>query len=384
MQATLISPYLLENGKTHGGKLIKAFSALMHFGTLIYVDEDGKLLNRYGEISSDCEYAKIFLKLLCMSDESPLVKVPVKVTDNDWISSEISLLSEVVSHKNLSTDSMERYIPHRILIQKNGISIFDFRSFLSFAQRNAGLTNENLNKYILFALKEMVQHKASDKIENLHNDILAKILRAHGTHDGFNVLDQARAGVSAGGGVGSLDLYVTDNFNSPFSIIECLIGRSFGDDDTNVVRHFNKLINDYDKLGLSRNYLITYCDTKNFSSSFRSYKNIISKINARDEFCTPYKVKEYGEQDTGVTNIRLLVTKHEREQKVVQVFHYFADLSTIEKTKKISTIKNAKKYVNPANRDQTYGGRGKKPNWLVEYIKKHGNAESLIERVGGE
>jgi hypothetical protein len=94
-------------------------------------------------------------------------------------------------------------------------------------------------------------------------------------------------------------------------------------------------------------------------------------------------VKEYDEQDTGVTNIRLLVTKHEREQKIVQVFHYFVDLSAIEKTEKISAIKSTRKYVNPDNRSQTYGGRGKKPNWLVEYIKKHGNAESLIEIVGG-
>jgi hypothetical protein len=379
MQATLISPYLLESGKVHGGKLIRAFLELVHLGTLIYVDEDGKLLNRYCEISKDCEYAKTILKLLAMDDDSPLVKVSAEIDDEDWVKSEISILKEVLSHKNLSTDSMDRYISHKGVIQKNGISIFDVRSFLFILKKNNTLTNENLNNCILSALKEMVQHKASDKIENLHNDILTKILRAHGTHGGFNILDQTRTGVSAGGGVGSLDLCVVDGFNSPFSIVECLVGRSFGVEDTNVVAHFNKLINDYDKIGLSRNYLVTYCDTANFSSSFNSYKKIISTANSRKEFCTPYKVKEYGEQDTGVTNIRLLVTKHEREQKIVQVFHYFVDMSKIEKVKDISVVKGGKIYVNPENRSQTYSGRGRRPNWLMEYVRIHGSAELLIE-----
>jgi H-NS histone family len=379
MQATLISPYLLESGKVHGSKLIRAFIELVRLGTLIYVDEDGKLLNRYGEISKDCENAKIILKLLAMDDDSPLVKVSAEIDDEDWVKSEISILKEVLSHKNLSTDSMDRYNFHKGAIQKNGISIVDVRSFLLIVKQNKKLTNENLNICILSALKEMVQHKASDKIENLHNDILAKILRAHGTHEGFNILDQTRTGVSSGGGVGSLDLCVVDNFNSPFSIVECLVGRSFGVEDTNVIAHFNKLINDYDKIGLSRNYLITYCDTANFSSSFKSYEKIISKANSRKEFCTPYKVKEYGEQETGVTNIRLLVTEHEREQKVVQVFHYFTDMSKIEKVKDISVVKSSKIYVNPANKNQIYSGRGRKPNWLIEYLKIHGDAKLLIE-----
>jgi hypothetical protein len=333
MKATLLSPYLFELGKTEGATLIRSFSALIHFDTNIYIDEFGELLGRYQLIAENCENAKTLLKILTMAGESTFLKISADIFKNDLVRTELSILDEVMSERNLSTDSMSRYVIHKKKIQKSGISIYDKNNLLSFARWNEKLTNEKLSDFILLALKELVQHKTSDKIENLHNDILAKMLRAHGAHYNFSVTDQMRAGESSGGGIGSLDLCIIDRLNSPFAIIECLVARSFGEKETNVISHFSKLIEDYDKIGLSRNYLVTYCEAVNFSAAFKAYKEIIKNANNSELFKTRYKIKEYSEQKTDVTNIRLFVTSHEREEKIVQVFHYFVDLSQSEKSR---------------------------------------------------
>jgi len=45
------------------------------------------------------------------------------------------------------------------------------------------------------------------------------------------------------------------------------------------------------------------------------------------------------------------------------------------KTRKGKTSTSAAKYANPDNRAETWTGRGRKPNWLVDKLKKGGQTE---------
>lgn len=47
------------------------------------------------------------------------------------------------------------------------------------------------------------------------------------------------------------------------------------------------------------------------------------------------------------------------------------------KTKKTRGRPRKAKYANPADRSQTWSGRGRRPNWLQAYLRKGGDLEAL-------
>jgi hypothetical protein len=353
MHSALISPRVLSMGAVQGDKIYLPFYSILGNRTNLYVDADGFIFSEYKKAASVCDRAKTILKLLSAEEGELFIKVSAKLILSDLIASEISILKEIFQDKYLITDYERHYFQYAAAIQKYGISVVDSRRFATMYHAKLKITNDELSDKILCSLKNMVQRKSAFRIENLHNDILVEALRTHGNYCDFTVADQARSGESSNGGVGSLDIFVLNKAQDPFSIIECLCADSFGAKDKNVPTHFNKLLNSYDKIGLSRNYLITYCSSVDFHGAFQSYFSILESINTNPEFSTKYKVNKIATNVTGAANIKLVITTHEREGSFVEVYHYFADFSLSDKTKAISD----KKLVPKVKSKPPKGGR---------------------------
>lgn len=334
MKCALVSPSVLSLGKTMGSEIYMPFVSMTHHGMTLYLDDKNFLLGHYEKIAFSCEHAKFLLKLMQVNSNSKFKKINANIFSSDMEKTEVSILKELFSDKNLLTSSDQNYIPYRTEISKHDIRIYDHPTFSSMFSAQKVINHDILNPLLLKCLKHLVQSKPGKRIENLHNDVLKQGLSAYGTSAGFTVSDQPRVGASASGGVGSLDLYVTTVDNDPFCVIECLVESSFGIENKKVNEHFNKLISNYDKVGFQRNYLITYCEAASFMTAFQSYQKLVDEKISSSFFTSNYTSNKISILDTKVANIKLLVSNHLREDVNVQVFHYFVDLSIPKISKK--------------------------------------------------
>ncbi len=67
---------------------------------------------------------------------------------------------------------------------------------------------------------------------------------------------------------------------------------------------------------------------------------------------------------------RVMELRREAEALAAELNTSVAELFGLEKPAKQAGKKLPAKYINPANPSQTWSGRGKRPNWLVDELKK--------------
>lgn len=67
---------------------------------------------------------------------------------------------------------------------------------------------------------------------------------------------------------------------------------------------------------------------------------------------------------------RVMELRREAEALAEELNTTVADIFGLEKDGKQSGKKLPPKYMNPANPSQTWSGRGKRPNWLVDELNK--------------
>ncbi len=67
---------------------------------------------------------------------------------------------------------------------------------------------------------------------------------------------------------------------------------------------------------------------------------------------------------------RVMELRREAEELAKELNTTVADIFGLEKGGKQSGKKLPAKYMNPANPSQTWSGRGKRPNWLVDELNK--------------
>lgn len=183
--------------------------------------------------------------------------------------------------------------------------------------------DSEIRDLLLIFLQDMIAKIQSKKLEDLHNDVLVLGLRSNG-YKRYDVHEQAREGKSKGGGVGELDILVKDRVGSRRAIIEALRSKSCGEKDNDISYHLNKLLNDYNQVGIKINYLVVYCEAKDFSGYWEKYCEYIRKINNKPNFSgeTPLvNFKDTRNEISDVTGIKVAISRHKKDGLEVDVYH---------------------------------------------------------------
>ena len=326
MNGAVFSPSALGEATNSPVKMQKMLAGLVAKSTRFYIDTEGAVLSEYAGKAKTCDKARTLLKFALLSDPKTFVKYSIPRGSCSFEEFEISLAACSATDRNIITDSSLRYAQFAKKMASKDVSIYDVDRFDFIFGVNSGLTYAFLSKLLMGCLQTMIMHKSGKKIEDLHNDILTALLRQYGGSYDFQVSDQSRAGGTANGNIGELDLYVLKGVGTPFSVIECLRSSSFGAENSVVPEHLDKLLHQYDKLGFSKNFLVTYCEASNFGKAFDGYVDILKNINNNPKFKGKYKSCAIHE-GTVMPNFRQLVTTHLREGVEVEVIHYFCDFS---------------------------------------------------------
>lgn len=131
--------------------------------------------------------------------------------------------------------------------------------------------------HLLDAL-ELVASTRANKQENEHNDFLGALL----LFKGYVIKDQARLGLSATGkNIGNLDLVVMQR-NNWVTIIEPL--RLTSITKSNILEHYNKLIDNYNPLYLPNTHLVVYYigEASKFNEFYSRYHEYVAALTPND------------------------------------------------------------------------------------------------------
>jgi hypothetical protein len=151
--------------------------------------------------------------------------------------------------------------------------------------------------------------------ENDWNTYIVQLL----SQAGYAVRDQTLWGKSnAGKGPGEIDIMIVNKRGAPISIIEALSMNSLKKDY--LALHLNKVFG-YDLNGLKTNFIIVYAKSKNFSEFWNKYLTYISKHNYPFE-----NIETTSIDDKKYANLRVALTKHNRNDMEVYLYHIVVDL----------------------------------------------------------
>lgn len=187
-----------------------------------------------------------------------------------------------------------------------------------------GFKPEKLLMDIVDKLTRMLERKKVEKLEDLHNNDLTHFLR----DKKYYVTDQTQSGISHKN-LGELDMMIRKTANgSPVSIIEAFRLKSCGEDDLIISSHIDKLLHDYDTAGHKVNFVIVYAEAKKFQSLWESYIAYMQSLNNKKGFRNEYPLISF--IDTGksaITDIKVGLAIHQRENMPIQVYHIFVNMS---------------------------------------------------------
>ncbi len=135
---------------------------------------------------------------------------------------------------------------------------------------------------------------------------------------GFDAKDQTRWGHSASGkSMGVVDIKINATDHREEAIIEAL---NLKTPDRNVFsHHLNKL--QRHAPNISRNFILIYAETKNFTGLWEKYLDFISKFDFKYE-----RLAKPDEQDSGYAGIKLAQTKHSTQGKETSIYHIFVNM----------------------------------------------------------
>lgn len=169
----------------------------------------------------------------------------------------------------------------------------------------------------------MLERKSSQRLEDLHNDILTEFLR----QKGYQATDGTRSGRSKLR-VGEIDIMIRKKNGTPFSIIEAFRLKSCGVNNKTVAEHLDKLLHDYDTAGHERNFVIVYAEAKNFVGLWANYQNYLNELNGKSAFRATFPLISFKER-TDISNkssIKIGVAKHRREGTIIEIYHVFINM----------------------------------------------------------
>ncbi|NOI20840.1 hypothetical protein F0223_21690 [Vibrio coralliilyticus] len=187
-------------------------------------------------------------------------------------------LAPVTCQKHLVTNNNNQYIDGISNLSVHGVSIISESNLLASStieSQTILYTPSNFYSDMLLALS-FVSATRANKLENEHNDHLRDLLQ----FKGYDIYDQTRLGSSSSRlNIGNLDLIVKHN-NNWVTIIEPL--RLGSVETSNILLHYNKLIDNYNPLGLVNTHLVVYYtgNPNNFNAFFERYKSLVSDLES--------------------------------------------------------------------------------------------------------
>ncbi|WP_287601834.1 hypothetical protein [Thiothrix sp.] len=310
----------------HFGISVLMSIANMENGFKINLDDKNILVEEYGKIikSRNSDLLKIWLESIIIN--RCYIKTPCQNEENlQKLIIEITRKPFNCNERNIISNNLDSFEPYRCDIETYNIRIITPDDAIKNLNKEyAEFKYSELKNDILFAIEEMMAKIKTARLEDLHNDILISKLRRNGFNSIYRIEEQVREGISKNNSVGELDAIIKDSSNSRKAIIEALRSSSCGNEDNDISYHLNKLLNNYNTIGMRTNYLIVYCEAKNFDQYWSKYKNYIDKINDKSNFSkeTPLVLFEDTNSDViDLTGIRVGRSIHTKDGREVEVYH---------------------------------------------------------------
>lgn len=182
----------------------------------------------------------------------------------------------------------------------------------------------------------LTERKHTHKLESLNNDSITDFLR----DKGYNVADQTRSGISKKD-AGSVDIMIRDNDGTPLSIIEAMRLSSCGPRNKTVLEHYNRMLAQYDTAGQPVMFMVVYSEAKDFSKIWENYSDYVEGMNNTNfDIKLKYPILSFNDTYISkVSDIKIGLSKHIREGKLIKVYHLFVNMFVqepgIEKFEKI-------------------------------------------------
>lgn len=139
---------------------------------------------------------------------------------------------------------------------------------------------------------------------------------------GYQTKDQTRQGTSyAGKSAGEIDILIKDSRGLPFTIIEALNLVSV--DKKYIKKHIEKLLNNYDTVGLENNFIVVYANVANFGGFCSKYIDYISnKHKYKYLFQSVKEIEDYRYAD-----FKIYEAEHIRHGNKVFLYHVIINFS---------------------------------------------------------
>ena len=225
--------------------------------------------------------------------------------DNVRIASTALEMSEYAEKKDRRLRKMIGDISTRYTTADSETTALNRAGILKFVEDNLKIACIKLQENILY----------KNLTEDERTKYICDILSTAGRDKGIQIAGQAQQGKSESGKrAGEVDIIVKYK-DYPVSIAEamnlkCVLKKY-------ISKHIKKIF-DYDAAGTRENYLISYCNVKNFEEFWRKYKSYIESYDYKYRLVS---INEKSEQDFGYSDIRCLSTTHRRNGIEVSVIH---------------------------------------------------------------
>ncbi len=220
--------------------------------------------------------------------------------DADFISS-VAINAPLTCKKYIVTNENELYKNNLVTLISHGVDLLADFNLVSSSKTKVETMDYNPSEFYkdLISALFLVASTRANKLENEHNDYLRDLL----SFKGYDVYDQTRLGTSSSGkNTGNLDLIIKKN-GEWVTIIEPL--RLSSVDEGNIILHYNKLIDNYNPLGLVCTHLVVYFigNPSGFNDFYKRYKEKIRSMIS-DSFDSEVEFGTISESDTNCHNVR--------------------------------------------------------------------------------
>lgn len=231
---------------------------------------------------------------------------------------DLTIKAPITSRKYIVTSITDSYTSLLNNLKVNGVDIlseFNLRESANAQPCPREYRAPTFFDDLVLALSK-VSSTRSGKSENEHNDYLRDLLSMRS----YDVYDQSRLGKSESGkNIGSLDLIIKDREHW-VTILEPLKLSSI--ESSNIISHYNKLIDNYNPLRLIHTHLIVYYSGKknNFNKFYDRYLNKVTSLSS-DDFIANVKLEEPFEIDNRYQAIKSFIQKGEVNGSDFHCYH---------------------------------------------------------------
>ncbi|BEB20067.1 hypothetical protein ACFH3Z_000956 [Escherichia coli] len=273
----------------------------------LILDADGKIRLGYLKSCGNNKDSFLFFKKweseLSKAPSGKILRTPVPNSSEDIKDIVVCAVANaattfdkhiVVLDNNSYSGYIDELIRQRInLLNLNSISLISkdgrVQRPLNFIKFDSDLS---------WVLQRLGRRSAKGYGEDDFNDFIRDMLLAKN----YEVKDQTREGESQSGkSAGELDLVIEDKGNL-FAIIEALILKSL--DQANILKHYSKLISNYNPINVKRLFLIAYYTGAKFDAWCERYIDYLKEITPVDIGVESHEIVGIKEVETPYIGLR--------------------------------------------------------------------------------